>query len=192
LKYAAVFPKFRFDERHRPTPAQLVNFIRQARTINPSHTAFMERVVAFDLATRRTTISHYKIVGALLEYLNGGKKHLITSYDSENSSYFVWSNQANPRLLCASGGSNECVLHFLRFLRFKTLKLEFPGKFDLSDLQNLSIEILDLRNCGKLTLTRPVSLPALSTVLVHPRQIDSELLHRRIQTSERLKIVETP
>lgn len=186
LTFCRAFPNFDFTQRDRPSIERLVNFLRRARELNPNYAAFMERIVCFDFATRPNKSTYHKVVTALLEYRNGGNDHLTTAYDEKKSSFLVWSNQKQPRLMGPNGGSFTCLL---RFLRFRSLQLDFSGKFDLSDLQELPIEILDLRKCKNLVLTKATSLPALHTIHVRPGQIDPKLLRNRIVSSETFKIV---
>ncbi|MEP4077270.1 serine/threonine protein kinase [Haloferula sp.] len=190
LRFAEAFPDFAFSSGNRPSPKKLVTFFRRARTIDSKSPALMERILSYDFATRRDHSFDDQILGAFLENLNGGKEHLSASYDQDKSSYLIRSSR-NTRLIVPpnTGASGECVL---RFLHFRTLKLEISGNFSIADLQLLPIEVLDLRDCDNLSIDQAVSLPRLREIHLRPGQVDKDLLRRRIQTSEPLQIVEKP
>lgn len=189
IDFARAFPDFAFTNRSRPTTTNLVSFYRRAREISPNCGPLMERIASYDFAARRDKSSYVQVVGALLEYLNGGKDHLIIAHAPKNSSLFLWSDRAASLLIPSGSGSGECLL---RFLPFRTLKLDITGQLNLSDLQLLPIESLDLRECGNVVLHKPVSLPRLREIHIRSGQIEPKTLRRRIQTTERLQIIEDP
>lgn len=189
IEFAQAFPDFAFAAGKRPSESQISTFFREARLINPKCAPLMERILSYDFATRRGKDNYHRIVGAFLEYLNGGKDHIITSYDQRESSFFLWSNRDASLLIPVGSGSGECVL---RFLRFKTLKLDISGKFKITDLHMLPIEVLDVRACENLILNGPVDLQGLREIRVRPGQVDHNLLRRRIQSSNQLEIIESP
>ena len=184
MEFAEAFPDYDFAGPHRPSAQELANFFRRAREINPRRAALMERILSYDAAFRTDRRSYDEVVAALLYYLNG-EEPPICDYRPE-SSFLAVTSDGDLSLLIPPGGSGRCLL---RYLFFRSLELNIAGKFDLSDLNLLPIESLDLRNCSDLTVRKPVYLPLLRKVSIRSGSIQPKVLRSRIQSQERFEIV---
>ena len=187
LSFAEAFPDFSFSRHNRPTPNQLAAFFREAPLINSECAPLMERVLSYDLATRKNNSSNDRILEAFLTYLNPGT-NISTTYDRKKSSYSLSANH-DPCLLVPlrTGSSGKCVLHFLPI---RTLNLATTGAFSLSELENLPIETLNIRDCKEIALSQTVSLPRLREILIRPSQKNKEaLLRRLIQSPQPFDVV---
>jgi serine/threonine protein kinase len=187
LLFVKAFPEFDFSEEKRPTIDQLTRFLDHARQLNPRRQALMERIVAYDFALRSDKGACVSVVEALLDYRNGQKGVADLFYDSENSALTMHSDQEVRLSVGDEYGSNACLL---RFLPFRSLKLEVRGFIDLCDLQSLQIESLDLRSCETVIINKDVDLPFLRTVYIRPGQINPPMLRRAIHANDRFEIVE--
>ncbi|WPJ97068.1 serine/threonine-protein kinase [Coraliomargarita algicola] len=182
ILFAQAFPDFNFSDKKRPSISQLVDFFEQARQIDNRLGAYFERVLAYDVVTRKRREGYEAVVEAYLQYRYGGPDHLTLSLDTESSSLSLWSDQL-LRLNGQYGGG------LLRFLTFSSLTLDFDGRFPLSDLNGLLIESLDLSQCQEAVLNKAVSLPALKTIVCRPEQFPETQLRRLIQANEAFKVV---
>jgi len=187
LLLAKAFPEFDFTEENRPTIDQLIRFLDHARQINPYRQALMERIVAYDCALRSNKGATAPVIEALLDYRNREKEVADLLYNVGESALIVRSDQEVRLAVLDEYGSNACLL---RFLPFRSLKLELPGLFYLRDLQSLQMESLDLRSCETVIINEDVELPFLRTVYIRPGQINSPMLRRAIHANDRFEIVE--
>jgi hypothetical protein len=181
IKFAEAFPEFDFTRSKRPSIAQLTDFFRQSRLIDSRLGVHFERVLAYDAATRVDYAGYDSVVEAYLQYRHGGPEHFTLSLDGDTSSLSLWSDQ----LVRLNGQYGECLL---RFLSFRYLKLDIAGKFELSDLNGLPIESLDLSRCQRAELSKAVVLPQLKEMVIRPGQFSEERLRRLIRTTEAFEI----
>lgn len=186
LLLAEAFPAFNFTESHRPTVEQLTEFLQEAREINPNRKALMERIVAYDHAVRGRVDDYRPVVEALVSYVDNNASSI--SEFSQDGSTLLLRWQGNIRLtIWDKWGSNECLL---RFLNFRTLKMEVEGRFYPGDLQNLPVETLDLSGCQTLVFNHTVDLPLLRRLIIRPGQITPAELRASIHSNEPFEIVE--
>lgn len=186
IKFAETFPEFDFSRRNRPSLEQLTDYFKQARLLNPGHTWHMERVLAYDYASRRDKRGYAPAVEAVLQYAHGGPDHLtLTHY--ERTSVVSMESDRDVRLIL-SAWNGPCLL---RFLSCRFLELDISGTFPLSDLAGLSIESLDISRSSKIDLgQRSVSLPQLRRLIVKPGQFPEKMLRDKIRSNEPYQIVE--
>jgi serine/threonine protein kinase len=189
LLFAQAFPEFNFTEDRRPTADQLTEFLKQAREINLSRKALMERMVAYDFAARGSANDYAPVVEALLAYVNGQKGGAVLEYNPEASSLTLRSGPTIRLAIWDKWGSNECLL---RFLKFRSLTAVVEGRFFPGDLQNLPVETLDLSECETLVFNHSVDLPLLRKIIIRSGQIAAQTLHDSICSNERFEIIEEP
>ncbi|MFC1761279.1 serine/threonine protein kinase [Planctomycetota bacterium] len=191
LLLAEAFPEFNFSEQHRPSVAQLTDFLERAYELNPNRQALIERIVAYDRAARNTDEDYSSVVGALLAFVNGSTVDgaIELQFQSEESVLYLSSNESIRLAIWNEWASNECLL---RFMPVRSLKAEVEGRLYLGDLQGLQVETLDLSDCQSLVLNDQVDLPLLRRVVIRSGQIDPARLRRSIQSNERFEIAETP
>ena len=179
---AEAFPTYDFSANKRPSIQQLTEFFNQARPINNLLSSYFERVLAYDFATRKDKTGYHSVIEAFLQYQYQGADHIKLTLTPENSGLTIWANQA----VSLRGQYGECVL---RFLSFRSLELDISGQFDLSDLNGLPIEFLDLSRCQKVSLSAPVSLPQLKKVTVDSGQTQLEQIRHLLQTNDPVEIL---
>jgi len=63
-------------------------------------------------------------------------------------------------------------------------------QFDLGQLNELTIQKLDLRNCAKFNLETSLSLPALETIIIDPKIHKAENIKDRVWSSVNFEIIE--
>lgn len=190
LLLAESFPEFVFSEHRRPTVLQLTDFLKRAQGLNPHRQAMLERIVAYDHAARDKADDYTSVVKAMLDYVNGfpAVDTIAIQHDSSESLLRVRSKETLRMAIWNTWGSNECLL---RFLPFRSLKVEVDGRFNPSDLQGLQVETLDLSACKSLGITRNVDLPLLRRVIIRSGQVDPVVLRNAINSNERFEMTET-
>ncbi|MDF7824642.1 serine/threonine-protein kinase [Pontiellaceae bacterium B12227] len=181
------FPEFNYSEERRPSISKMSGFLQQALEINPNRQALVERMVAFDYASRSDGGDYSPVVAALLDYVCGEKDSAALKYSPADSTLTLQSNQNIRLAIWDKWGSNDCLL---RFLTFRSLKVEVDDRFFPGDLQNLHIETLDLSACGELVFNHPVDLPLLRKVIIRPGQVSAQVLRDSISANARFEIVE--
>lgn len=179
------FPELSFSRRSRPGVEELADFFREARLVSPGQAERLERALAYDRDVRERESGYTPVVEGYLQYMHGGPEHLTLSYDPETATLSLWSDRG-VRL---AGQFGNCLL---RFLSFRCLELDIAGHFELADLNGQSIESLDLSRCRNVALDRPVSLPQLRKLLVHPGQLSPEALRLHVQANAPFEIVVIP
>jgi len=189
IEFAEAFRTFQYDRSKRPEPTELARFFRRAREINPQRPQLMERIFSYDTAARRGPADPEPMI-AFLEYLQGGPDHLIATYQPKDRSLFIWSDEPlqllRPVIKGYSGRS------FLRFIPVDTLRLDLSKPFDLAGLDGLGIHSLDLKHCGTIEVSRPISLPLLQRIEIQEGQNIPADLKRLIRTSRELELIATP
>ncbi|MDF7809415.1 serine/threonine-protein kinase [Pontiellaceae bacterium B12219] len=184
--FVDAFPEFDFTETRRPSIPQLTNFLQQVLEINPNRIALMERIVAYDFACRDGIDSYVEPVQALLEYVNQQKGDFRLSLDAEHAVLTVDAARRVRFIVPGPWGSSDSLL---RFLPFRTLKLNLAERFNLVDLKALPVESIDFRQCREVYI-QGISLPLLRTVYIRPGQLDPAELRRAIQSNEQFEIIE--
>jgi serine/threonine-protein kinase len=185
IRFAQAFPEFDFSRQKRPSIAQLTDYFRQARILNPEHVWHMERVLAYDYASRRDKRGYAPAVEAVLQYQHEGPDHLSLSHYERTSVVSIQSDR-DVRLIL-SGWNGPCLL---RFLSFRFLELEIAGRFPLSDLADLPIESLDISRCAQIDASHAVTLPQLRRLIVRPGQFPEKTLRTKIKSNEPYEIIE--
>ncbi|MDF7798606.1 protein kinase [Pontiellaceae bacterium B1224] len=180
------FSSFNFSENQRPSIPQLTDFLLQARTINSTHPALMERIVAYDHAARSDWDGYVSVVESLLEYVTEPRAPLKLQYRVEDSILALHSEEKIRLLIWDQWGSQECLL---RFLSFRTFKPVLKGRFYLGDLHNLQIETLDLRECEDVFMNSPLDLPMLRKVYIRAGQLDEQELRSTIKSNEKFELL---
>ena len=187
LSFCEAFPDFEFTRHRRPSVEELSAFFRKAAAIDSACGPLMERILAYDMATRAEPQRAAPALFAMLEYINGGSAHLSYLLDPDAGSLLVKSKQdLSLRLPGEWGASGHCLL---RFLTFPSLKLEVAGRLTLSDLEQLPIESLDLSGCDKVDFSHAVTLPLLREVRLRHDQVNLELILRKIISSRNLQVL---
>ena len=191
LLLAEAFPEFDFSEHHRPAVLQLTHFLERAYKLNPNRHALLERIVAYDHATRERSEDYTPVVKAMLDYVNGvpNDGSLELQYDASQSLLHLRSQGTTRLAVWSDWGSNECLL---RFLPFRSLTVEAAGIFFLCDLSGLQVETLDLSGCHSVVANRPVQLPLLRQVIVRTGTVDPVELRNHIRSDERFEIRNAP
>ncbi|MGJ8641727.1 MAG: serine/threonine-protein kinase [Opitutaceae bacterium] len=187
--FADAFPEFAFSEQHRPTIPQLTAFLQEAQILNPQRQAYIERVIAYDDATRGNGEGYTPVLEALLEYVNDGVlgSSVALQYNAQESSLLLHSEGRVRLTVLNDWGSQECLL---RFMPFRTLKVIAKDRFYIGDLQNLQLETLDVSGCETLLLNQVLDLPLLRRLIIRPGQCDHAELRTFIKSNERFEIVE--
>ncbi|MDF7799230.1 serine/threonine-protein kinase [Pontiellaceae bacterium B1224] len=185
IRFVEAFPEFDFSRQKRPSIEALTDYFKQARILNPEHVWHMERVLAYDYASRRDKRGYAPAVEAVLQYQHEGPDHLKLSHYARTSVVSLWSDR-DVRLIL-SGWNGPCLL---RFLPFRFLELDIAGTFPLADLADLPIESLDISRSPQIELGRSVSLPQLRRLIVQPGQFPENELRKKIQSNEPYEIVE--
>ncbi len=182
ILFAQAFPDFDFSSQKRPSIAQLVDFFKQVRQIDDRLGGHFERVLAYDVVTRKSREGYEAVLEAFLQYRYGGSDHFTLALDTKSSSLSLWSDQ----LVRLNGQYGRGLL---RFLSFSSLTLNFERRFPLSDLNGLLIESLDLSQCQEAILNKAVSLPALKVIVCRPGQLTETQLRSMIQSNESFELV---
>lgn len=179
---AQAFPDYNFNGNRRPDEKQLIAFLEQASQMEPQPWGYIERMFIVHLdALKDTRELRLDERFAFVEYFNGGPAHCSLSYNQSACSLLFESDAPLIRLaLYSSGGSGRSLL---RFLPVKQLALNTSGLFHLSDLQDLDIESLDLRNCSEVELDSELRLPQLRRITVRAGQFSPGDLKTRIRST---------
>ncbi|MDP0490230.1 MAG: serine/threonine-protein kinase [Verrucomicrobiota bacterium JB023] len=178
LALAEAFPHYSYNSAHRPSPAELASFIRQARLITPHRGPLMERILSYDFSLR----SHRdpEPVLALIEYLNGGSEQCRTTYQDRT---LTIESKGDLHLRLAPGsGSGDCIL---KYLAVRDLRLSVAGCFNVTQLSRLPLKTLDLSQCPNLRLRRPVVLPLLKSMKIPPQPISTKEWKYGVHTLDR-------
>jgi serine/threonine-protein kinase len=181
------FPSFDFSRHKRPDLNQLAGFLREARLVDGTQAANLERVLSYDYDARKNKDGYAPVVEAFLQYKYGGPEHLTLTFDADAATLSLWSDGLVS--LVGQAGYGKCLL---RFLSFRFLKLDIAGYFSLSDLDGLPIESLDLSRCQQVDLKNSVSLPQLKKMIVRPGQLAAATLREQIRTNDPFTIIEIP
>ena len=145
-------------------------------------------MVSYDSAVRPSKSAYHKVILALIKYLNPSIEGIELEPKPKHSELTL--RTPKPITLIADpADSGKCVL---RYLKFRTLTLESPDRIDLSQLNGLQIQKLDLTKCESFTLERPLTLPSLETVTIDPQKHSPESLHKWIRGGQDFKIIQTP
>lgn len=190
LEIVKLAPGFDFNRDRRPEPKQLAGFLRQAAGRNPTRAPLMERIVTYDQKSRSSKNGYQEVVSALVAYANPEWDEAGFHYDSTSQALKLEASGGMRLVARPGGGSGNCLL---RFIPVRSLTLSVAGPLQISGLENLGIETLDLRDCPKLQLDKPVRLPLLRTV--HLRQggsVQESQLARILLTAGRLEFVVAP
>lgn len=187
IVFCEAFPEFSFSQNVRPSISQLTDFFHAAAQIDPQCGPLMERILAYDMASRSAPQRAAPALFAMLDYLNGRNGPLECSLDPKTGTLLIKSGRdLTLRMPESWGASGRCLL---RFLTFPNLVLQVSGRFRLSDLEQLPIETLDLTECGHLDLSHTVTLPQLREIRICQQQTDHDALARTIRTSKEYEIV---
>lgn len=187
IQFAERFPEYNYTEDKRPTIEELVYYINTVRELNSQHDGHLERVLAYDNAARKNNKDYSKVLEAFLQYRYGGPENLTLSFDNDNSTLKLWSNQDISLL-----GQEYHWKSLLRFLTFRFLKLEIKGRFQLEDLNGQPIESLDLSQCDDIHLDKSITLPQLRKILLNAEQLENNQYRLLITSHEFFEIVEAP
>lgn len=190
LEIAELAPAFDFDRDHRPAPAQLADFLRRARARNAARAPLMERIVTYDQKSRSTRDGYHEVVSALMGYANPEWREAGFHYDLASQTLKLEAGGALRLVARPGGGSGNCLL---RFMPLRSLALAVAGPVQISGLENLGIESLDLRDCPKLQLDKPVRLPLLRSVqLRQDGGLQESQLAKVLLTAGRVEFVVSP
>ncbi|MEN8695204.1 MAG: serine/threonine protein kinase [Akkermansiaceae bacterium] len=186
MTLAEAFPNFDYDRTHRPSVDQLCELLEAARRLDAKHSAVIERAISYDSALRPNKNSYHLVIEKLLAYLNPDVREIKIESHLEDLEV-VLRVKEGIRLIADPGGSEECVL---RYLKPRSLVLDCPDEFDLGQLNELTIQKLDLRNCAKFNLETSLSLPALETIIIDPKIHKAENIKDRVWSSVNFEIIE--
>lgn len=186
VRFAESFPEFSYDRYERPSQKELSEFLKKAREIDLEQSPIMERILSYDAALRPSKNSYHEVLQEFLAYLNPKKPMVELGYRSADSSLTLRSEEA-PTLISKPGGSQQCVL---RYLKFRSLNLEVPEGFNLSQLEGLDISELDLTKCGPIHIEAPLSLPSLRVIRIDSQVHSAEEIRERLSGSRDLRILE--
>lgn len=185
---ARVAPDFSFSDKIRPSPETLASFLRDLATVNPDRAPLMERLISYDFHTRKNRAGYDQVISSLLAYHNPNWGETNFVYEPDSGSLEL-SSAKEFRLTIPPGGSSESLL---RFIPIRHLKLNLDGPFDLSGLNKLAIETLDLRNCARPVLKEVVFLPTLKEVHVSEGQFPKRLVKIAFRALAPVRIIEHP
>lgn len=187
MTFAKAFPEFAYYREKRPPLHILCDFLKKARELEPNHSPIIERIISYDTSVRHSKDSYHTVILEFLKYLNPSDENIELVADTKNSELTL-RTQSPIRLIADPGGSYECVL---RYLNFRTLILECPARIDLTQLDKLPVQNLDLTKCPNFNLTEPLTLPALETITIDPEKHSSENLRKWIRGIRDFKIIQT-
>ncbi|MDZ8117823.1 serine/threonine-protein kinase [Pontiella agarivorans] len=189
LELARAFPSYSFSETNRPSRAAFTEIFTFAQTaseeLNPG---YLERVFCYHAAALKGNHEDLALpLEALLSALNGGPEHFSMKYDQETAVAAIDSDQASLFLRVLQGRRGRSLL---RFIPIKSLKVKTAGELALSEIDHLSIEMLDLSECSSVRLARKHTQLQLKRILIRRGSVDPAELRARIQTIEPLEIIE--
>lgn len=186
MSFAKAFPKFDYTRQERPPLETLCAFLAKARELDPDHSPVIERMISYDAAVRPAGNSYHLAILELIKYLNPGNEEIELTFDSRTQELKLKTRNA-IRLISNPGGSDECVL---RYLKCRSLTLECPDTIDLNQLNGLSIKNLNLAQCANFTLGEPLSIPSLETVTIRGKEHSKAILRELIQGAKNFEIIE--
>lgn len=186
MSFAEAFPEFDYHRLGRPPLDTLCEFLEKARNLDPNHSPLIERMISYDAAVRPSKNSYHKVILQLLNYLNPGNEGIELNTHSQELELTLRTEKA-IRLIADPGGSEECVL---RYLKFRTLIVECPDSINLHQFTGLPIRKLDLTECADSTLTEPLILPFLETITIPQGKHSTENLRKWIRGVKDFEIIE--
>jgi hypothetical protein len=182
-------PGFRFDRTMRPPPSLLASFIRTTVAANPAREALMERIVSYDAAVREGHGGYEEVVAALLGYVNPGWSAQGFRYAATEGALDLGADSDLRLIVPPVGGSGTSLL---RFIPVRSLRLAVAGRVDLAHLNQLDLQVLDLRDSPQAVISKPTLLPVLRVIHVRAGQFPAGLLLREIQSSVPIQVSEEP
>ena len=187
---AKVAPDFAFDHQTRPTPTTLADFLRRLAKINPDRAPLMERLISYDLQTRNDFEGYHQVLSAILAYRNPRwSEDDGFNYDPSIQSLELQSKEGLLLLIPAGGGSGRCLL---RLIPIRELRLKIAGPLELSNLNYLALEPLDLRHCPNTTVKQAVFLPTLKEIHIKKGQLSKKLLKVAFRSLTPFQVIEHP
>lgn len=183
---AKTFPDYEFSQQSRPSAQQLVDYIHKIGEMRPNMEGHVERVLYYDHCTRKGGLPSSAFI-AFLEYMNRGVKDFSVEYEQEARKLTVRSS-GNILLsgLTNKGGSDESLL---RFMPVRHLVLECSGSINLGDLDEQSVEVLDISKCSKANLNRTITLPALKQVITREAPKRKDRLKQFIRSTHQWEFI---
>ena len=186
MSFAEAFPEFDYNRLQRPPLDTLCKFLEKARDLDPNHSPVIERMISYDAAVRPSKNTYHTVILALLNYLNPGNEGVELETNPQNLQLTLRAQNA-IRLIADPGGSDECVL---RYLKFRSLIVECPETIDLHQFTGLQIQNLDLTGCANFTLTESLALPSLENITIRKGQHSTENLRKWIRGVRDFKIIQ--
>jgi hypothetical protein len=149
----------------------------------------IERIISYDHAARAEHDDYQTVVAALLSFVNPGWPEQGFIYQANEGSLELQADADLKLVVPPRGGSGTCLL---RFIPVRSLRLAVAGQFDISQLSEMDLQVLDLRDSPQAVITRPILLPVLRVIHVRAGQFPDGLLLREIQSSVPIQINEQP
>jgi hypothetical protein len=173
-EFVHAFPAYQFSARYPASAEELLAIIDIANNSNHSFRAHLERVIVYQTAIEPDMKDLDRVLLSYIDYLNG-KGNTRLDYDQASQAAHLHSDQAIQLRCTVNGASNLCIL---RLLPINELKLSIQAPFNLSNLEGLSIESLDLSDCGKVTLNKDLNLNQLKRLTLRAGQLSPGNLRR--------------
>ncbi len=185
-KFVAAMPTLNFTRSDRPSSEEFIDILnrlyKESKNLN---LGYIERVFSYQRSTDLSDKNAQEEFRALVSIFNN--EQCTVNYYHEARSIQIISD-ADPFILVAKGeGSGTSIL---RYCPSRLLTLNLSGHFDLSHLDNLYIEVLDLSGSSNVTLTDSIYLPKLRKIKIRAGQINPEFLRSKIRSSSKFIIVE--
>ncbi|MGD9419929.1 MAG: serine/threonine-protein kinase [Verrucomicrobiota bacterium JB025] len=179
------FSGFAFDLKSRPTIGQLVGFLDGVEEETNEPTAFLDSLLAFDVETRPATDDYGPVIRRFLRFVNPGWSMENFQHDPEARSLTIGFGPG------FRFNTFDGARPILRHLKLRTLRLVSTDPADLSSLDGLSIQEIDLRECP-LGWSEPARFPGLLKIHVDAGRADLDAIRSRILSDKPLEIVEHP
>jgi hypothetical protein len=189
LKIAAVAPGFAFSPTFRPAPAELAGFLRAAAKVNPDRAPLMERIISYDSACRDGGSGYAPVVAALLAYANPDWTEDGFRYDPATHRLELKAAGGLKLAIPPGGGSGLCLI---RFFPVGSLKLEIGGPLELSTLDGLFLQSLDVRDCPEVAIMKAFRLPLLREMRVRRGQFPAGRLEGLVISALPIDFIESP
>lgn len=186
---AVIAPDFAFTRQVRPTATQLAAFLRAAVAAKPMRPQMAERIISYDHAARAEHDHYQIVVSALLAFVNPGWPEQGFVYQESGETLELRANSSLNLVVPPIGGSGSCLL---RFLPIRSLRFVGTGRIDLSQLDQMDVQVLDLRDSPEAVITQPTLLPLLREIRVRPGQFPAGLLPLLIRSAQPVAIIEGP
>ncbi|MEP4076707.1 protein kinase domain-containing protein [Haloferula sp.] len=182
------FREFAFDRNSRPGTELLISFLEEVNekpmpdpTSEPY--AFLDTLLTYDVQARQDPENYEPIIRTFLNFINPDWNPRGFRHDREERFLAL---RFTPPFRFDTYDEGQSVL---RHLNLRKLRLESDEVADLTTLDGLMIESLDLRACP-MKLANPIQLPGLLELHVEAGQVTTAELRRLIRSEKSLRIIE--